>query len=104
MDGEITIVSAGPTSNQKYRVLSHHSSSNKIQSGSFGIDELLRFINELKPEIITIFTADMHARTIVTFLEYFLSRKFKSVIHELSLHRRGMIQSRIIIIKMKKYV
>jgi hypothetical protein len=108
MDGEITIVSASPysnqTKNQEYRVLSHHPASNKIQSVSYRIDELLKFVNELKPEIITIFTADMHGRTIVAFLEYFLSRKFKLVLYELSSGHRGMLQSRIIIIKMQKYV
>jgi len=77
---------------------------NKIPSGSFRIEELLKFVNELKPEMITIFTADMHGRTIVSFLEYFLSRKFRSVLYELSSGHRGMIHSRIIVIKMQKYI
>lgn len=88
MNDEITIVSAGLSSNQtkvqEYMVLSHHFRGNKIHSGSFRIEELLKFINELKPEMITIFTADMHGRTIVSFLEYFLSRKFRSILYELS--------------------
>ena len=88
MNDEITIVSAGLSSNQtkaqEYMVLSHHFRGNKIHSGSFRIEELLKFINELKPEMITIFTADTHGRTIVSFLEYFLSRKFRSVLYELS--------------------
>jgi hypothetical protein len=86
MNDEITIVSADPNSNKtqvkEYRVLSHHFKGNKIHSGSFRIDELLKFVNELEPEMITIFTADMHGKTIVSFLEYFLSRKFKSVLYD----------------------
>src|SRR6476619_5243347 len=108
MNDEITIVSAGSSSNQtkaqEYMVLSHHFRGNKIHSGSFRIEELLKFVNELKPEMITIFTADMHGRTIVSFLEYFLSRKFRSVLYELSSGHRGMIHSRIIVIKMQKYI
>jgi hypothetical protein len=108
MNDEITIVSASPSSNQtkaqEYMVLSHHFRGNKIHSGSFRIEELLKFVNELKPEMITIFTADMHGRTIVSFLEYFLSRKFRSVLYELSSGHREMIHSRIIVIKMQKYI
>ena len=108
MVSEITIVSAGPNSdqskNQEYMVLGYHYKNNKIQSDSYRIDELLKFINELKPEVITIFTAHMHGRTIVTFLEYFLSRKFKVIIHELSLGHRRSVQSGISIIKMQKYL
>ena len=108
MNDEITIVSASPSSNQtkaqEYKVLSHHFRGNNIHSGSFKIEELLKFVNELKPEMITIFTADMHGRTIVSFLEYFLSRKFRSVLYELSSGHRGTIRSRIIVIKMQKYI
>ena len=108
MNDEITIVSASPSSNQtkaqEYMVLSHHFRGNNIHSGSFKIEELLKFVNELKPEMITIFTADMHGRTIVSFLEYFLSRKFRSVLYELSSGHREMIHSRIIVIKMQKYI
>jgi hypothetical protein len=72
MNDEITIVSASPSSNQtkaqEYMVLSHHFRGNNIHSGSFKIEELLKFVNELKPEMITIFTADMHGRTIFSFL------------------------------------
>ena len=54
MNDGITIVSAAPSSNQtkaqEYMVLSHHFRGNKIHSGSFRIEELLKFINELKPE------------------------------------------------------
>lgn len=54
MNDIITIVSAGLSSNQtkaqEYMVLSHHFRGNKIHSGSFRIEELLKFINELKPE------------------------------------------------------
>ena len=108
MNDGITIVSAAPSSNQtkaqEYMVLSHHFRGNNIHSGSFKIEELLKFVNELKPEMIIIFTADMHGRTIVSFLEYFLSRKFRSVLYELSSGHRGMIHSRIIVIKMQKYI
>ena len=108
MNDGITTVSAAPSSNQtkaqEYMVLSHHFRGNNIHSGSFKIEELLKFVNELKPEMITIFTADMHGRTIVSFLEYFLSRKFRSVLYELSSGHRGMIHSRIIVIKMQKYI
>jgi len=108
MVNEITIVSAGLNSdqgkNQEYVVLDYYSKNNKIQSDSYRIDELLKFINELKPEVITIFTAHMHGRTIVTFLEYFLSKKFKVIIYELSVGHRGSVKSGIIIIKMQKYL
>ena len=108
MNNEIVIVSAGTGSNQtkaqEYMVLSHHFKGDRMHSGSYRIDELLKFVIDLKPELITIFTADMHGRTIVSFLEYFLSRKFKSVIYELSSGHRGKVHSRIIVIKMQKYV
>jgi len=45
----------------------------------------------------------MHGRTVVSFLEYFLSRKFKPIIYELSSGYRGIAPSRTIIIKMQKY-
>ncbi|WP_458720887.1 hypothetical protein [Candidatus Nitrosocosmicus sp. R] len=108
MNNEIVIVSAGTGSNQtkaqEYMVLSHHFKGDRMHSGSYRIDELLKFVIDLKPELITIFTADMHGRTIVSFLEYFLSRKFKSVIYELSSGHRGKVHSRIVVIKMQKYV
>jgi len=108
MNDEIIIVSAGTNSNQtnaqEYKVLSHHFRDDRIQSGSYRIDELLKVVTYLKPEIITIFTANMHGRTIVAFLEYFLSKKFKSVVYELSSAHRGKVLLRIIIIKMQKYV
>jgi len=108
MNDEITIVLASTNSNQakaeEYKVLSHHFRGDKIHSGSYRIDELLKIVNDLKPRMITIFTADMHGRTIVSFLEYFLSRKFKSVIYELSSNHREAVISRTIIIKMQKYV
>ena len=84
--------------------MSHHFSGDVTHSASYQIDELLTIVNDLKPEMITIFTAGMHGRTIVSFLEYFLSRKFKAVIYELSSSHRGKVLSRIIIIKMQKYV
>ena len=108
MNNEIVIVSAGTDSNQtkpqEYKVLSHHFKDDRMHSGSYRIDELLKFVIDLKPELITIFTADMYGRTIVSFLEYFLSRKFKSVIYELSLVHRGKALSRIIVMKMQKSV
>lgn len=108
MNDEITIVSAGnnsnPTKAQEYKVLSHHLRSDKIYSGSYRIDELLKFVNDLKPEMITIFTADMHAKIIVLFLEYFLSKKFKSVVYEFSSSHKETPLSRIILIKMQKYL
>ncbi len=108
MNNEIVIVSAGTDLNQtkaqEYKVLNHHFKDDRMYSGSYRIDELLKFVIDLKPELITIFTADMHGRTIVSFLEYFLSRKFKSIIYELSLGHRGKVLSRIIVIKMQKYV
>jgi hypothetical protein len=108
MNDEIIIVSVGTNSNQtkaqEYKVLSHHFRDDRIYSGPYRIDELLKIVGDLKPEIITIFTADMHGRIIVSFLEYFLSKKFKSVIYELSSSHRGKVLSRIIIIKMQKYV
>lgn len=107
MNDEITIVSAGnnsnPTKAQEYKILSYHLRGDKIHSGSYRMDELLKFVNDLKPEMITIFTADMHARIIVLFLEYFLSKKFKSVIYELSSSQRGIPLAKNIIIKMQKY-
>ena len=106
MNDEITIISANTNSNQgdaeKYQVLSHQYRCEKIHSTSFCIDELLKIINELRPNNIIIFTADMHGKAVVSFLEYFLSRKFKPVIYELSSGSRGIILSRIIIIKMQK--
>ena len=108
MNDEIIIVSAGTDSNQtnaqEYKVMSNHFRDDRIQSGSYRIDELLKIVNNLKPEIITIFTVDMHGRTIVAFLEYFLSKKFKSVVYELSSGHGGKVLSRIIIIKIQKYV
>ena len=108
MNDEITIISASTNSNQggteKYQVLGHHHMCEKINSKSYRIDELLKIINELRPEIIIIFTADMHGRAVVSFLEYNLSRKFKPVIYELSSGYRGIALSRIIITKMQKYV
>ena len=108
MNNEIVIVSAGTDSNQtkaqEYMVLSHHFKGDRMHSGSYRIDELLKFVIDLKPELITIFTADMHGRTIVSFLEYFLSRKFISVIYEFSSGHRGNVHSRIIVIKMQKHV
>lgn len=108
MNDEITIVSASTKSNQakaeEYKALSHHFRSDKIHSGSYRMDELLKIVNDLKPRMITIFTADMHGRTIVSILEYFLSRKFKSVIYELSSNHRGAVISSTIIIRMQKYV
>lgn len=105
---EITIITAAPNSdqskNQEYMVLDYHSKNNKMQSDSYRIDELLKFINEVRPEAITIFTAHMHGRTIVTFLEYFLSRKFKVNIYELLLGHRDSVQPRIMIIKIQKYL
>ncbi len=108
MNDEITIVSTGnnsnPTNAQEYKVLSHRPSSDKIHSGSYWIDELLKFVNYLEPKMITIFTADMHARIIVLFLDYFLSKKFKSVVYQLSSSHNGVPLSKIIIIKMQKYL
>ncbi len=108
MNDEINIISANTNSNQadaeKYQVLSHQYRCEKIHSTSFSLDELLKIINELRPKIIIIFTADMHGRAIVSFLEYFLSRKFKPVIYELSSGHRGITFSSIIIIKMQKNV
>ena len=108
MNNEIIIVSAGTDSDQleaqEYKVLNHQFKGDITHSGLYRIDELLKFVTDLKPELITIFTADMHGRTIVSFLEYFLSRKFKSVIYELSLGHRGKVLSRIIVIKMQKYI
>ena len=108
MNDEITIISESTNSNQgdteKYLVWRHHYRWEKINSKSYCIDELLKIVNELRPEIIIIFTADMHGRAVVSFLEYFLSRKFKPVIYELSSGYRGIALSRIIIIKMQKYV
>ncbi|TVP41980.1 hypothetical protein [Candidatus Nitrosocosmicus arcticus] len=73
MDDEITIVSASTNSNQakveEYMVLSHHFRGDKIHSGSYHIDDLLKIVNDLKPRMITIFTADMHGSTIVSILE-----------------------------------
>lgn len=108
MNDEITIISESTNSNQgdteKYLVLSHHHRWEKINSKSYCMDELLKIVNELRPEIIIIFTGDMHGRAVVSFLEYFLSRKFKPVIYELSSGYRGIALSRIIVIKMQKYV
>lgn len=108
MNDEITIISESTNSNQggteKYLVLSHHYRWEKINSRSYCIGELLKIVNELRPEVITIFTANMHGRTVVSFLENFLSRKYKPVIYELSSGYRGIALTRIIIIKMQKYV
>jgi len=111
MNDEITIVSASTFSNQakaeEYKVLSHHFRGDKIHSGSYHMDELLKIVNDLKPRMITIISADMHGRTIVSSLEYFLSRKFKLVIYviyELSSNHRGAVISSTIIIRMQKYV
>lgn len=108
INDETTIVSAGnnsnPTKTQEYKVLIHHLRGDKIHSGSYRIDELLKFVNDLKREVITIFTADMHAKIIVLFPEYFLSKKFKSVVYELSSSHRVIPLSRIIIIKMQSYL
>ena len=108
MNDVITVISASTNSNQgsteKYQILSHQDVCEKIRSKSYHMDELLKIINELRPEIIIIFTADMHGRTVVSFLEYFLSRKFKPDIYELLSGYKGIAFSRIIIIKMQKYV
>lgn len=108
MNDEIIIVSAGPYSNptkpQEFKVLSHQFRDDNVHSSSYRIDELLKFVSDLKPEMITIFAADMHGRTIVSFIEYFLSKKFKSVLYEFSSSHRGKVFSRIIIIKMQRYV
>jgi recombinational DNA repair protein RecR len=108
MNDEITIISESTNPNQgdteKYLVLSNHYRWEKINLKSYCIDELLKIVNELRPEIIMIFTADMHGRAVVSFLEYFLSRKFKPVIYELLSGYRGIAISRITIIKMQKYV
>jgi hypothetical protein len=107
MNEEITIFSARTSSNhgdtERYQVLNRNFKYEKRYSKPYRIDELLKIINELRPETIIIFTADMHGRTVVSFLEYFLSRKFKPVIYELSSGYRGIAPSRIIIIKMQKY-
>lgn len=107
MNDEIIIVSASPDSNptkpQEYKVLSHQFRDD-AHSSSYRIDEVLKIVSDLKPEMITIFAADMHGRTIVSFIEYFLSKKFKSVLYEFSSSSRGKFFSRIIIIKMQRYV
>ena len=78
MNEEIIVVSAGTNSNQtkaqEYKVLSNHTRVDRIHSSSHRISELLKIVSDLKPEMITSFTADMNGRTIASFLEYFLSR------------------------------
>ena len=65
------------------------------------IDGIYHYIESNQPQTITIIGDGMHGREIVTFLEYFLSRKYKPLIYELSLKRTPKY-NRVIVIKLQR--
>lgn len=65
------------------------------------IDGIYHFIESNQPQTITIIGDGMHGREIVTFLEYFLSRKYKPLIYELSLKRTPKYNS-VMVIKLQR--
>lgn len=72
----------------------------------FGVNMLefegiYHFIEANQPQKITIISASMHGKEIVAFLEYFLSRKYKPLIYELSLKRTPK-HNRVIVIKLQR--
>lgn len=69
----------------------------------FELEEIYRYTEARQPKTITIIGARLHGREIVTFLEYFLSRKYKLLLFELSLKRTPK-NHRFIIIKLQKLV
>ena len=107
MNREIVIVSAGTGSNQtkaqEYMVLSHHFKGDRMQSGSYRIDRIIKVRYRPKTRIDNNFSSRYAWKDNCFILEYFLSRKFKSVIYELSSGHRGKVHSRIVVIKMQKY-
>ena len=70
---------------------------------TFDLEEIHHYTEAKRPEMITIIGADMHGREIVAFLEYFLSRKYKLILFELSF-KRTFKSHRVIIIKLQKMV
>ena len=70
---------------------------------TFDLEEIYHYTEAKRPEMITIIGAGMHGREIVAFLEYFLSRKYKLILFELSF-KRTFKSHRVIIIKLQKMV
>ena len=76
--------------------------------GGFGVnmldlDGIYGFIELNEPQTVTIIGANIHGREIVAFLEYFLSRKYKPLIYELSLKRSPKF-NRVLVIKLQKLI
>ena len=76
--------------------------------GGFGVnmldlDGIYGFIELNEPQTVTIIGTNIHGREIVAFLEYFLSRKYKPLIYELSLKRSPKFD-RVLVIKLQKLI
>jgi hypothetical protein len=69
----------------------------------FDLEEIYHYTEAKQPKMITIMGACMHGREIVAFLEYFLSKKYKLILFELSF-KRTLKSHRVIIIKLQKMV
>lgn len=67
----------------------------------FDLQGIFDYTKNLQPQRITIIGTNIHARDVVAFLEYFLSRKYKPFVYELSI-KRTIKKNRYIIIKLQK--
>ena len=74
-----------------------------LDAKMFDLEEIHHYTEAKRPPLITIIGSGMHGREIVAFLEYFLSRKYKLILFELSL-KRTLKNHRVIIIKLQKMV
>ncbi len=74
------------------------SNKNLNYLGPYSFDELMRFIEENKPESITLYTVNMHGETIISLIEHHKIRKYRPFIYDYIIHTLG--RPRMIVIKL----
>lgn len=67
------------------------------------LEDLIKIIDNMDPDLIILFGDNLHANTIVSFLKKIMSKKYKPFIYQLSI-KHDFVQTKSIVIKFVKMI